>query len=130
MVHDYHKTPPSFCKQYCNLAEIAHKSLSQYIEDVKGAVFPAPENNTYKITEEEKEKMLDLREKIVKAAGVKLSADEGETTKLYWYCLLEMSFDLKQKVSFLNKDICFIAEKKIELNMESSLVFIYLTVIT
>lgn len=74
--------------------------------------------------------MLELRERIAKAAGVKLSADEGETTKLYWYCLLEMSFDLRQKVSFLNKDICFIAEKKIELNMESSLVFFYLTAIT
>ena len=47
--------------------------------------FPAPENCAYKIPEEEKEKMMELLEKVSKEAGIKTKVDltEGETTKLY-----------------------------------------------
>lgn len=47
--------------------------------------FPAPENCAYKIPEEEKERMMELLEKVSKEAGINTKVDisEGETTKLY-----------------------------------------------
>ena len=60
-----------------------HGALSQYREEVKNGTFPAPENNTYKITDEEREKMMELLAKVEKAAGIKIESENDETTKLY-----------------------------------------------
>lgn len=56
-----------------------------YNRDVKENRFPAPENCAYKIPEEEKERMMELLEKVSKEAGINTKVDisEGETTKLY-----------------------------------------------
>ena len=85
------QSPPSFCKQYANLASIAHEALTQYNKDVKEGVFPQSSHCTYKIPEEEKEKLQELLEKVSKSSGVDLkdiSVGEGEVTKLYQlFCL-------------------------------------------
>ena len=59
--------------------------MVHFNKDVKEQRFPAPENCAYKIPEEEKEKMMELLEKVSKEAGIKTKVDltEGETTKLY-----------------------------------------------
>ena len=50
---------------------------------MKNGTFPAPENKTYKITDEEREKMMELLAKVEKAAGMKVENENDETTKLY-----------------------------------------------
>ncbi|KAK8826534.1 hypothetical protein WA538_005995, partial [Blastocystis sp. DL] len=72
------KSPPSFCKQYANIAKIAHEALVHFNKDVKEQRFPAPENCAYKIPEEEKEKMMELLEKVSKEAGIKTKVDLTE----------------------------------------------------
>ena len=50
---------------------------------MKQGTFPAPGNNTYKISDEEREKMMELLAKVEKAAGIKVESESDETTKLY-----------------------------------------------
>lgn len=89
---------------------------------MKQGTFPAPENNTYKISEEEKEKMMELLEKVEKAAGIKVESDSDETTKLYWTVCLEMSLSLEQLLSFYYKDTCFLGDSMIQLDKDASVV--------
>lgn len=66
-----------------NVASVVHKGLVQFNKEVKEGVFPAKENCTYKVPEEELEQMKRLLEKVSKSAGVDLKGLEEETTKLY-----------------------------------------------
>lgn len=50
---------------------------------MKEGRFPLPENCAYKVADSDKEKLLQLLEKISNAAGIKSDVVEGEVTKLY-----------------------------------------------
>ena len=79
------QSPPSFCKQYGNMAKVAHEGLVNFNKDVKEKRFPSPENCAYKIPEGEMEKIQELLERVSKEVDIDLSKhiSEGETTKLY-----------------------------------------------
>ncbi len=79
------QSPPSFCKQYGNMAKVAHEGLVNFNKDVKEKRFPSPENCAYKIPEGEMEKIQELLERVSKEVDIDLSKNisEGETTKLY-----------------------------------------------
>ena len=64
----YKNFTPKFAKKYCNLGEVATQGMKDFIDEVKGGTFPAPEHK-YKFTGdkeefaaflEEYEKTLDL----------------------------------------------------------------------
>lgn len=89
---------------------------------MKNGTFPAPENNTYKITDEEREKMMELLAKVEKAAGIKVENENDETTKLYLRVCLEMSLNWEQLLSFYYKDTCFLEENRIQFDKDACVV--------
>ena len=54
-----------------------------YNQEVKEGKFPLPENCAYKVADADKEKLLQLLDKVSQTAGVNSEVVEGEVTKLY-----------------------------------------------
>ena len=60
-----------------------HNALVNYNQEVKEGKFPLPENCAYKVADADKEKLMQLLDKVSQTAGVNSEVVEGEVTKLY-----------------------------------------------
>ncbi|MCL4416747.1 MAG: 3-methyl-2-oxobutanoate hydroxymethyltransferase [Actinobacteria bacterium] len=56
---------PKFVKKYANVAKVITDAMKEYVDDVHGSKFPAPEH-TYSVLPEEKEKFDDMLKKYIK----------------------------------------------------------------
>jgi 3-methyl-2-oxobutanoate hydroxymethyltransferase len=60
MVGMYDNFTPKFVKKYANIGETLEEAFREYCSDVKNGVFPEDDTHSYRISDEEKNRFLEL----------------------------------------------------------------------